>query len=94
MDFADYLLIAVCLIFVYLAVLKFLERNKNKKDLDPNSKYPHEVLFKYFCLYVLFEAIFFGFGIILGLIFIISAVVLTFVTYKAFDWFYYYCKVN
>ena len=90
MDFVDYLLIAICLIFVYLAVLKFLEKHKNKKDSDPNSKYPHEVLFKYFCMYVLFEAIFFGFGIILGLIFIISAAVLSFVIYKVFYWFDYY----
>ena len=78
MDFADYLLIAICIILVYLVMLKFLERHKNKKDLDPNSKYPHEVLFKYFCLYVLYLSIFFGFGLVIGIAIILSVFVIGF----------------
>lgn len=78
MDGSDYLVTAGIILIILSYIYVKLE-NKHTKDLCPQSRYPHEVLFPYFCVYVICLATFLGMGLINGLILIIASVALSIV---------------
>ena len=63
------------LICVYEVI--FLTPNKKLIDFDPNTKYPQEVLFKYFCLLIVTIAVFLGFVTFCGFIIVLLTIIVT-----------------
>ena len=78
MDTLDYLLISVVIMLIYGYIYDKLEKNRIK-DLCPQSRYPHETLFPFFCVFMTCLSIFLGMGLVYGFILIIGSIIITIV---------------
>ena len=68
MDFLYTLLVMFATIWIYAYLIK--PTNLKKKDLAPESEYPHVAIFKYYCVFAVSLATFLGFGFVMGVAYV------------------------
>jgi hypothetical protein len=71
-DFPLVMLLAFGLIYAVIGVIEFLS-DPNGRNLDPKSRCPHEVLFPYFCVFIISVVAFYSFGFFVGTCMMIAA---------------------
>lgn len=76
MNTIDYLFISIIILLIYSYISSKLKKNRIK-DLCPQSQYPHEVAFPFFCVFMIYVSIFLGMGLIYGFILIMGSIILT-----------------
>lgn len=75
MDFLYTLLVMFATIWIYAYLIK--PTNLKKKDLAPESEYPHVAIFKYYCVFAVSLATFLGFGFVMGVALVGLTIVFT-----------------
>lgn len=70
------LLIGIILVLLGARLVGALEVPR-KKDLSPDTNYPHVTLYKYFCVFTTSLCMFLAFDFVVGSLILVSALVLT-----------------